>query len=368
MNKSGGNKIMAVDQNAKSLLEFDNNLNDDCGLIWNSVGKLEFDSNVKKFGTSSMVFDGTQYLRLGSSKDVVAFGTGDYTVECWIYLTEYNSGYSIIYMDSNYHLQVGLSDGKPYLGYAGSSGGAVFSSYTVPLNIWVHLAVVRYNGVTKLFADSNVVATYTGAYTVVQPMDFTVGTHAVQFNSYNFVGYMDNFQISNVARYTENNPPSAPTNLIATAGDSKVTLSWTAVDGATAYNIKRSTTAGGPYTTIATNVSGTSYVDNTVTNGTTYYYVVTTVDSNGNESANSNEASATPQAPSGHGLLRITMNDSSEREYKLSTSEIDDFIKWFNRTIGTGTTGYVFNKGVQNSKEYLSFEKIISFEVVPLTN
>lgn len=67
------------------------------------------------------------------------------------------------------------------------------------------------------------------------------------------------------------------------------------------------------------------------------------------------------------GLLRIIMNDSSEREYKLSASEIDDFVTWFNRTIGTGTTGYVFNKAVQNSKEYLSFEKIISFEVIPLT-
>jgi hypothetical protein len=76
---------------------------------------------------------------------------------------------------------------------------------------------------------------------------------------------------------------------------------------------------------------------------------------------------ALPQAPSNYGLLRITMNDSSEREYKLSVSEIDDFVKWFNRTIGTGTTGYVFNKAVQNSKEYLSFEKIISFEVIPLT-
>jgi fibronectin type 3 domain-containing protein len=119
--------------------------------------------------------------------------------------------------------------------------------------------------------------------------------------------------------------------------------------------------------TIATNVPGTSYLDTTVTNGTTYYYVVTAVDSDGNESANSNEASATLQAPNGQGLLRITMNDSSEREYKLSVSEIDDFVTWFNRTIGTGTTGYVFNKTVQNSKEYLSFEKIISFEVIPLT-
>ncbi len=51
-------------------------------------------------------------------------------------------------------------------------------------------------------------------------------------------------------------PIAAPTNLTATEGDSKVTLSWTAVVGATSYNVKRSTTAGGTYTTIASNVTG----------------------------------------------------------------------------------------------------------------
>jgi hypothetical protein len=60
---------------------------------------------------------------------------------------------------------------------------------------------------------------------------------------------------------------SAPT---ATAGDSQVILAWTAVTGATGYNVKRATIAGGPYTTIASNVSSTSYVDTAVTNGTTY--------------------------------------------------------------------------------------------------
>jgi hypothetical protein len=163
-------------------------------------------------------------------------------------------------------------------------------------------------------------------------------------------------------------PISTPTNLIAQAGDSKVTLSWTAVSGGTGYNVKRSTTAGGPYTTIATNVTGASYVDTSVTNGTTYYYVITAVDGNGNESANSNEASATPQASSGHGLLRITMNDSSEREYQLSTTEIDGFINWVKGHVSTDPNCYMLNKieVLQNSKEYLMFEKIISFEVIPL--
>lgn len=60
-----------------------------------------------------------------------------------------------------------------------------------------------------------------------------------------------------------------PINLVAVADDSQVTLSWDAVAGATGYNVKRSTTAGGPYTTIASNVAGTSYVDTDVINGTT---------------------------------------------------------------------------------------------------
>ena len=51
--------------------------------------------------------------------------------------------------------------------------------------------------------------------------------------------------------------------------------------GATGYKVKRSTTAGGPYTTIASNVTGTSYEDDNVMNGTTYYYVVTAVGANG---------------------------------------------------------------------------------------
>lgn len=152
-----------------------------------------------------------------------------------------------------------------------------------------------------------------------------------------------------------------PSNLTATAGDSQVTLSWIAVDGATSYNVKRSTTAGGTYTTIASNVTDTSYIDTSVTNGTTYYYVVTAVNADG-ESSNSNEASATPE---GIRLLRITMNDSSEREHQVTSSEADKFIVWCNRTVDTGTAYYVFDKvvGSQTSEEYLFFEKIISFEV-----
>ncbi|HXU75817.1 MAG TPA: PA14 domain-containing protein, partial [Methylomirabilota bacterium] len=68
-------------------------------------------------------------------------------------------------------------------------------------------------------------------------------------------------------------PPATPTGLSAVGGNTSVTLSWNASAGATSYNVKRSTNNGGPYTTIAT-VTGTSYTDSGLANGTTYYYVV----------------------------------------------------------------------------------------------
>jgi hypothetical protein len=88
--------------------------------------------------------------------------------------------------------------------------------------------------------------------------------------------------------------PAAPTGLSATPGNAQVTLSWTASSGATSYNVKRSTTSGGPYTTIAS-PTATGYTNTGLANGTTYYYVVSAVNAGG-ESANSAQVSATPSA------------------------------------------------------------------------
>ncbi|HEY9431003.1 MAG TPA: right-handed parallel beta-helix repeat-containing protein [Blastocatellia bacterium] len=103
---------------------------------------------------------------------------------------------------------------------------------------------------------------------------------------------------SNQASVTpQPSPPPAPTNLAATPGNALVSLSWNASTGASSYNVKRSTTSGGPYTTIATGVTSTSFTNTGLTNGTTYFFVVSAVNSAG-ESGNSNQASATPQPPS----------------------------------------------------------------------
>ena len=69
-------------------------------------------------------------------------------------------------------------------------------------------------------------------------------------------------------------------------------MNWTAVAGATGYRVKRSTIAGGPYPTLPPDITSTSFVNDPVTAGIIYYYIVTAV-RDGVESVPSSEATAT---------------------------------------------------------------------------
>jgi hypothetical protein len=93
---------------------------------------------------------------------------------------------------------------------------------------------------------------------------------------------------------TGGDPPAAPSSLTATAGAEQVALSWTASTGAGSYNVMRGTKSGGPYAQVGT-AESTGYTDTALINGTIYYYVVNAANSAG-QSANSNQASATPMA------------------------------------------------------------------------
>ena len=90
--------------------------------------------------------------------------------------------------------------------------------------------------------------------------------------------------------------PETPASLTARGDDARVALTWAAALGATRYNVKRSLTPGGPYSSINASVHGTTYTDTGLVNGTTYYYVVSAINTQG-ESGDSNEASATANIP-----------------------------------------------------------------------
>jgi choice-of-anchor B domain-containing protein len=90
------------------------------------------------------------------------------------------------------------------------------------------------------------------------------------------------FRVDSVA------PPGSTNGLVATPGNGQVALSWSAASGATGYSVQRSTSSGGPYTTIKNNVTGTSFTDTGLTNGATYFYIVTATNAGGSGGSGTN--------------------------------------------------------------------------------
>jgi fibronectin type 3 domain-containing protein/regulation of enolase protein 1 (concanavalin A-like superfamily) len=154
--------------------------------------------------------------------------------------------------------------------------------------------------------------------------------------------------------------PPTPTGLAATAGNDQVTLNWNASSGATSYNVKRSTTSGSGYATIASPTT-TSYTDTTAVNGTTYYYVVSAVNAGG-ESTNSSQISATPEPPippTPGGLVAAAGNNQVALNWNASSGATSYNVKR-STTSGSGyatiasptTTSYTDTTAVNGTTYY----------------
>ncbi len=159
-------------------------------------------------------------------------------------------------------------------------------------------AIFTYDGTTLTVVLKDLVtgATATQAYAVNIPAIIGGGTAWVGFTASDGA-LTSSQQIVNWTFASSGAAPSAPATpvgLAATPGNGQVALSWNAVPGASSYNVKYSSTSGGPYTTIS--AAGTGTTVSGLTNGTPYYFVVSAVSSSG-ESANSGQISATPVLP-----------------------------------------------------------------------
>jgi glycosidase len=106
--------------------------------------------------------------------------------------------------------------------------------------------------------------------------------------------------------------PAALNSLRVTGeGNAQVSLAWTGVAGSVSYNVYRSPVTGGGYVKVnSAPLTGTSFADTGLRNAQNYYYVVTALDSAGNESAFSNEVVAMPHLVIGWANLQWppTMN------------------------------------------------------------
>lgn len=198
------------------------------------------------------------------------------------------------------------------------------SAASVGTNEWHHVAVsfqrVSYrSGHVRLYLDgalSGVVSNVTWAVNQTGPVYFG-GPAVNSVFSRNFNGLLDDlalwrtrFDDADLARLatgpasrcgglevtntvTVVTAPLAPQNLQASILNSSVVLTWNSVAGATSYNVKRSSASGGPFTTIASNITVTNFTDSTSVLDVNYFYVVSAVNVGG-ESANSTAVSAMP--------------------------------------------------------------------------
>jgi Bacterial alpha-L-rhamnosidase 6 hairpin glycosidase domain/Alpha-L-rhamnosidase N-terminal domain/Bacterial alpha-L-rhamnosidase C-terminal domain/Bacterial alpha-L-rhamnosidase concanavalin-like domain/F5/8 type C domain/Protein of unknown function (DUF642) len=138
-----------------------------------------------------------------------------------------------------------------------------------------------------------------------------------------------------------------PGGLTASPGNHQVSLTWSNASGATSYNVKRAAVSGGPYSIIANGVAGSNYTDSAVTNGGTYYYVVS-ANTAGAESGNSFEASATPQFIFNFGFETPKV---STFQYNPSGSSWTFTAQSGNNGAGITPNGTLFNSSNPNAPE-----------------
>jgi len=181
-----------------------------------TVGSAQASTTISpKWGVTSMKFNGTTDYLNPPSNPAFAFGTGDFTLECWIYATA-------------------ASDSAIYEGRAAGSGTAGFtltafsssviriytgaavliaSSGTTYLNQWTHVAVVRASGTTTLYINGTSVGTSAGMgnLTDTTPLIGAGRYTGLTTPSSFFTGYLQDFRVTKgYARYTANfTPPTA---------------------------------------------------------------------------------------------------------------------------------------------------------------
>lgn len=139
-----------------------------------------------------------------------------------------------------------------------------------------------------------------------------------------------------------------PTGLTARVRGTQVLLSWWGCPDAQSYTVRRASTAGGPYTDIASGITDTlSFTDGTIAAGDVWYYVVVATGASG-ESAASNEERAAIKAEL---LLQLKFDESTGTQAadatgRFAAGELQGDATWTAGRQGNavalgGTNGYV---------------------------
>lgn len=162
------------------------------------------------FGFNTAHFNGSASL-VNNSNTITPFGTGDFTIEMWIYPTTSPSTFSYIYdtrgnvpsltgiglMQAGTQIRIDTNIPNAYLGG------------TFILNTWQHLAVVRHSNTITAYINGVVQFSSSFALNLTTGIS-QIGGSAIGSVSNGFSGFISDFRLSNVARYLSTfNPPDS---------------------------------------------------------------------------------------------------------------------------------------------------------------
>jgi hypothetical protein len=175
-----------------------------------------------KFGGVSMSFNGTAtgYLSYPDSPDWF-FGSNDFTIDFWIYPTAVPASSAGLFVqmagntDYNNRFAVRLNNANPPLVrveyvLGGASQIANFTTLPLTMNAWNHVAVVRSGNTLSVYINGvfDASVAFSGSF---QDMSGSIYIGAYSDGQSPFSGYLDEYRVSNVARWTSSfTPPTAP--------------------------------------------------------------------------------------------------------------------------------------------------------------
>lgn len=287
---------------------------------------------------------GGPYASIASHTDF-GFGSGDFTIEMWVYPLDFTNWRTLISIgayNDGLLWRMGPGGDQLYIngvGYTGQNNNWNWGASSVPLNKWSHLALVRNNGSVKVYINGSESLSLSGgavASDLGSSRDVYIGTGKHGYGSEIFNGYLDEIRITKgvgAARYTGNfsintilapfpsngtsiTPANVVTDLIAAAGNTRITMIWTPPvedNGGiiTDYSIQYSSDSGSSWSDFSHSPSAASLVNVTgLTNGTPYLARVAPINVGGTGNYVATQSPLTPALPP---------EDTSEDTYYYNT-------------------------------------------------
>jgi fibronectin type 3 domain-containing protein len=226
----------------------------------------------------------------------------DISIAAWVLWNGGGANQRVFDFGNNTSQYLFLSPNSGGLRFAIKDGEAEqqVTSAALPTGQWVHVVVTLGANTATLYVNGSVTGTNNAI--TIHPGDFKPAWNYIgksQWPDPLFNGRIDGFRVYNHAitpaeiAVLMDEVPAVPMGATATPKMGRIDLAWAASQGAQSYTVKRSLTNGGSYSVIASGLTTAAYADTGLTNGTSYYYVLSATNAKG-ESADSAQVTAVP--------------------------------------------------------------------------